>query len=104
MKLFKDDSKAEIDIDGIKRIYDLNCTFYNILDGNILEGVKNYFDNNMLAFSNLCLSFFNLCSSIITFYRCFEDYEKNMNIFSHRLYETYDNFERYKNEILPFKN
>ena len=40
MKLFKDDSKAEIDIDGIKRIYDLNCTFYNILDGNILEGVK----------------------------------------------------------------
>ena len=41
---------------------------------------------------------------IITFYRCFEDYEKNMNIFSDRLYETYDNFERHKNEILPFKN
>jgi len=47
MKLFKDDSKAEIDIDGIKRIHDLNCTFYNILDGNILEGVKNNFENNM---------------------------------------------------------
>ena len=47
MKLFKDDSKAEIDIDGIKRIYDLNCTFYNILNGNILEGVKNNFKNNM---------------------------------------------------------
>ena len=41
---------------------------------------------------------------IITFYRFFEDYEKNMNIFSDRLYETYDNFERHKNEILPFKN
>ena len=41
---------------------------------------------------------------IITFYRCFEDYEKNMNIFSDRLYEAYDNFERHKNEILPFKN
>ena len=27
-----------------------------------------------------------------------------MNIFSDRLYETYDNFERHKNEILPFKN
>ena len=27
-----------------------------------------------------------------------------MNIFSDRLYETYDNFERHKNEILSFKN
>ena len=41
---------------------------------------------------------------IITFYRFFEDYEKNMNIFSDRLYETYENFERHKNEILSFKN
>ena len=39
---------------------------------------------------------------IITFYRCFEDYEKNRNEFSNRLYEIHNNFERHKNEIYSF--
>ena len=102
MKQFKNDSKAENDNDGFKKIYDIGYSLKTIYNSKILKGFKNYFDNDMLALSNLSMSFFNLCSSIITFYRCFEDYEKNRNEFSNRLYEIHNNFERHKNEIYSF--
>lgn len=95
-------SQAGFDNYGFESILNLSKGLKNFI--TISDKISKYYSNTSLCLTNLSLSFFNLCTSIIDFYQCFQDFDKNKNEYSNRLKEIHDDFERHKNEIDKFTN
>ena len=95
-------SQAGFDNYGFESILNLSKGFKTFI--SISDKISKYFSSTSLCLTNLSLSFFNLCTSIIDFYQCFQDFDKNKNEYSNRLKEIHDDFERHKNEIKKFTN
>ena len=93
-------SKAGFDNYGFESILTLSKGFKTFI--SISDKISKYFSSTSLCLTNLSLSFFNLCTSIIDFYQCFQDFDKNKNEYSNRLKKIHDDFERHKKEIKKF--
>lgn len=100
LKSFK--SQAGMDNYGFGKISTLSKVFKNFL--NLSEYISKYYSNTSLCLANLGLSFLNLCTSIIDFYKCFENFNEKKNEYSNRLKKIHDDFITHKGEIVKFTN
>ena len=96
------ESQAGIDKYGFDTVLNLGKGFQNFV--NISNSISKYYNNSSLCLATLSISFFNLCTSIMDFYKCFEEFKTVKNQYSNRLNQIHDDFIRHKGEITKFTN